>query len=191
MAYVPFIIEPLIALLFVTLALFVWRHSMARIAYWTCFTLVFLSASIGWCEWLLSLSGNRLPYFISTWSVLSFASLVPPLLTAFVPRQVHTVLGLVVLFLLFRRIWLFLLKGERVPSAFVGFPKVLGQIGAISFFLSAITLTLSYVLGAGVGVPPGSMLGGMLLFPAFLCVPWAFFLTELLSFRRAPVEHEA
>jgi hypothetical protein len=47
-------------------------------------------------------------------------------------------------------------------------------------------LILSFALRAGSGVP-----GALLMIPAILCVPWAFFLTEVFSFRQPPLSHEA
>ena len=100
-----------------------------------------------------------------------------------IPKLVLMALGYVMLFLLLRRIWLFISKKEWVPFSFRGFPQVLGYIGAFSFALAIVVLVLSIVLRAGSGVP-----AGMLLIPAMFCVPWAFFLTELLSFRKAATQ---
>lgn len=153
---------------------------MTRTTYWLCFALVFFSALLGWSAWLFYLVGRGSPFPLSSLSVFSFGSLVPPMFSSLVPRLVHMVLGYAMLFLLLRRIWLFFSKKERVPSSFQGFPKLLGYIGAFSFAISAAAFALSIALRAGSGVP-----AGLLMLPALICVPWSFFLTEVLSFRHS------
>jgi hypothetical protein len=103
-----------------------------------------------------------------------------------VPRILLTALGYVMLLLFLRRVWLLTSGRERIPPSFAGFPKALGYVGACSFGLGVAVLALSMVLKAGSGVP-----GGMLLIPAIICVPWAFFITEVLSLRGKRVENAA
>lgn len=153
---------------------------MTRTTYWLCFALVLFSALGGWSAWLFYLLGKGSPFLLSSLSVFSFGSLVPPMFSSLIPRLVHTVLGYVMLFLLLRRIWLFCSKKERVPPSFKGFPKVLGYVGAFSFVISVAAFGLTIVLRAGSGVP-----AALLMLPALICVPWSFFLTEALSFRRS------
>ena len=101
------------------------------------------------------------------------------MLSGLVPGLVKLMLGGGMLFLIFRRIWLFFSKKERVPPSFQGFPKVLGYIGAISFVVSVAAFALTMALRGGSGVP-----AALLMLPALICVPWSFFLTEIFSFRR-------
>lgn len=159
---------------------------MERIAYWTCFTLVFLSIAGTWLGWLFLLHavGGRSP-LMGMAPLLSFGSLVPIMLAALVPRVVHTVLGVVMLLLLLRRIWLLVIRKERVPHSFRGFPRLLGYVGAASFGIGFLALVLTVLLRAGSGVP-----AGLLLLPAVFCVPWAFFLTEVFSLRKVAVQEQ-
>jgi hypothetical protein len=153
---------------------------MTRTAYWLCFGLVLFSTLLGWSAWLLYLIGHSAPVAHSFMSIFSFGSLVPPMFIFQVPRVVHMVLAYVMLFFLLRRIWLLLSSRESVPLSFKGFPKFLGYIGAFSFLISFMAFGLTIALKAGSGVP-----ATLLMFPAFICIPWAFFLTEALSFYRA------
>ncbi len=77
------------------------------------------------------------------------------------------------LFLVIRRAWLFVARHERVPSTFIGVPKVLAQVAMWSFLAFVAILVLTMVFQAGSGVP-----AALTLVPATICVPWAFFLTE-------------
>lgn len=151
---------------------------MTRTAYWLCFALVLISVLFGWSAWLFYLFGKDPPYFLTSFSFLSFGSLVPPMFSSLVPRFVQMILGYAMLFLVLRRIWLLFSKKERVPSSFQGLPKVLGYIGAFSFAISVAGFALSIALRAGSGVP-----AALLMIPALICIPWAFFLTEALSIR--------
>lgn len=158
---------------------------MRKFAYWLCFTLIAIPATANLIILALSLIGVvvREPNFLSLFS--SFVFLVPPSLP-FIPMPVMILLAYVMSFLLLRRTWLTIAKKETVPLSFRGFPMVLGYIGAFSFSFAFVGLLLSIALKAGSGVPTG-----MLLIPATFCVPWAFFLTEALSFRKAAVNREA
>jgi hypothetical protein len=159
---------------------------MKRFVYWLCFTLVAIPTTYSLVAWPLSLFGLSLPAppFLSLF--FSFGSLVPQMLAPLVPRPILVVLGLAMMFLILRRAYLFAFKKERVPHSFRGFQKVLGYVGASFFVLASVVLILSIALRAGSGVP-----AGMLLLPAMLCVPWAFFLTEVLSFRKEAPLREA
>lgn len=151
---------------------------MRTLAYACCFVLVAVSTIHGFSAWLLSLLQINIRY--STWlSILSFGSLVPGMVAPLVPLPVHIAAGLVMLFLVLRRAWLFLVKRERVPTSFRGLPKILGYFGTGFFIAALAAFALTIVLRAGSGVP-----AGMLLIPALFFVPWAFFLTEVMSFFR-------
>jgi hypothetical protein len=153
---------------------------MRKFSYWFCFALVAIPNVFGYAAWLLSLAGVTLPWMGTLSLFMSFGSLVPIMLAPLLPRVVVFAVGFVMLFLVLRRLWLLVAKREGLPHSFVGAPKVLAYIGVGSLSLGVIVLVLSMLLRAGSGVP-----GAMLLLPAVLCVPWAFFLTEALSFRAA------
>ncbi|MBK9520769.1 MAG: hypothetical protein IPO13_03940 [Rhodocyclaceae bacterium] len=150
---------------------------MKIFSYWLCFALVAIPHAAALLGMLLAKSGVALPW-ITAWTVLSwFGSLVPPMFVFLIPPLVATVLHYALLALIGRRIWLQIAKREGVPSSYTIPPKVLGYIAAWSFTIGLVVLALSMALNAGSGVPVG-----MILLPAILCAPWAFFLTELLSF---------
>ncbi len=153
---------------------------MTRIAYWVCFSLVLFSFLVGLLPWLFYWTAGRSPNFMLALSVFSFGSLVPPRIGLFVPSYVHSALGYGMLVLLLRRIWLVAFKKERVPSSFRGFPKLLGYMGALFFSVSILAFALSIKLQVGSGIP-----AAFLMFPAMVFVPWSFFLTEVLTFRRS------
>jgi len=154
---------------------------MRSFCYWVCFSLVALACAFTYGTWLLSVLEVHLP-FLTLFSLLSmFGSLVPPMLSPLLPRFLVVGLSLIMLALVCRRAWLMVTKRERVPQSFVGIPKALGYIGAWSFVVALVLLLLSILLRAGSGVP-----AGMLALPAVLCVPWAFFLSEVISLRKAP-----
>lgn len=151
---------------------------MRKFSYWLCFTLVAIPAALGLLGWLLSMVGMALPWMAALSLLSLFGSLVPPILRHVVPSFVSIALGYVLLALAARRVWLQLAKREGVPHTYAGAAKVLGYVGAWSLIIAAVVLVLSIALRAGSGVP-----AGMILLPAVFCVPWAFFLTEVLSFR--------
>lgn len=152
---------------------------MRNLAYALCFTLIGVPAVYSLLVSALALLGVSLPYPHSLSQVFSFGSLVPPMFAFGVPLPVHVVLGFAMLFLVLRRSWLFVARKERTPSSFVGFQKILGYIAFWSFSLGLLVFVLSVALEAGSGVP-----AAMLMLPAIVCTPWAFFITEVLSFRR-------
>jgi hypothetical protein len=153
---------------------------MRPFAYALCAILVAIPAIYGLLASFLGLLKVSMPF--PPWFTLfySFGSLVPPMLAGLMPPWVMTVLGYGVALLVLRRIWLFVARKERTPSAFAGLPKMLGYIGFWSFSVGVAVLVLSALLKAGSGVP-----AGMLMIPAVICIPWAFFLTEIISFRKS------
>jgi len=159
---------------------------MRTTAYYLCATLVGIPAIYGLAASLLSLAHVAVPYLLWFDPLLWFGSLVPRMFVYSVPRVLLSVLGYVMLLLFLRRLWLLASGRERVPASFAGFPKALGYVGAFSLGLGVAVLALSMVLKAGSGVP-----GGMLLIPAIICVPWAFFITEVLSLRGKRVKNAA
>ncbi|MDQ1832692.1 hypothetical protein [Massilia scottii] len=151
--------------------------SMRTFSYWLCFGLVVPAYILGLVFTLLQLAGISPPGAQLLQLFLPFGSLVPAMLAHFLPRILTLLLYVVMLALVARRIWLYA-HGERVPLSYAGPPQFLGYVGTISFIIAAIVLVLAIVLKAGSGVP-----AGLALLPALFCVPWAFFLTELFSFR--------
>ena len=156
------------------------HHQMRKFSYWLCFFLVAFPAVLGALAWLLSLASIAVPGANILYLFMSFGSLVPPMLAHVVPRFISVAVWYLLLALVARRVWLQITRREGVPHTYLGTPKVLGYVGAWSFILAAVMLALSIALRAGSGVP-----AGMLLLPAAFCVPWAFFLTEVLSLRAA------
>ncbi len=153
---------------------------MRAFCYWICFVLVALAALVKHATWLLSSLGIGIPGINLVTLATSFGSLVPPMFAFRLPSFIVIALGFVMLFLVARRLWLLVMKRQGIPHSFTGAAKVLGYVGAWSFVLAVILLLLSLALRAGSGVP-----AGMLALPAVVCVPWAFFLAEALSFRGA------
>ena len=151
---------------------------MRKFSYWLCFSLVAIPFGIGLVGWLLSKFYIALPAMGLVSLLSSFSSLIPRILAPMFPTFISVALNLVMLIFVLRRTWLLFAKNEGVPTSFEGTAKVLAYIGSWSFILALIVLIASIALHAGTGVP-----AGMLLLPAAFCVPWAFFLTEVLSLR--------
>lgn len=152
---------------------------MRAISYFLCATLIAVPTLYSLVGAALSLLKVQVPYLPFLSLLFSFGSLVPPMLGGLVPRPLTIVLGYAMTFLVLRRCWLFVTKKERTPASFVGFQKALGYVGFWSFSIGVLVLLLSMALKAGSGVP-----AGMLMIPAMICAPWAFFLTEVISFKR-------
>ena len=152
---------------------------MRSSVYALCFTLVAVPSLYSLVGLPLALLQVQVPF--PSWFIplYSFGSLVPPMLSSIVPRSIEIVIGYGLAILAIRRIWLFCVNRERAPATFVGLPKTLGYIGFWSFCIGATLLLLAALLRAGSGVP-----GAMVMIPAVICVPWAFFLTEIATFRR-------
>jgi hypothetical protein len=159
---------------------------MRSAAYLICTALVGIPVIIGWTNLLLSPLGVSLPSVPIFELFYRFGSLVPPMLLHLVPQIALYVLSFLMLFLFLRRMWLSVAKKQGTPASFAGFQKGLAYIGVFSFLLGIAALALSMALKVGSGVP-----GALLMIPAMLCIPWAFFITELLSFRRRAEENAA
>jgi hypothetical protein len=160
---------------------------MKTICYWLCFTLVAIPNTYGLAAWAAALFHTSLPAPPFFALLFSFSSPVPQMLAPLLPRFILVLVSVATVFLLVRRVWLTTARKERgAPWSFYGFPRALGYIGAGSFVLAFLGLALSIAFKAGSGVP-----AGMLLLPAVICIPWAFFLTELLSFRKRSLVREA
>ena len=97
-------------------------------------------------------------------------------------------------FLLLRRTWLFAAKKELVPSAFRGFQESLAYLGIVSCIVSLLLASLVFLCTIYSGNEGAVMLLAALYavigFPAWFCIPWSLFLTEVLSFYR-PLNNEA
>lgn len=83
------------------------------------------------------------------------------------------------LILVARRFWLIIKRKEYIPHSFKGMPMLISVIGGISFMLGVIALLVTILLGGGSGVP-----AGLVFIPSMYCIPWGFFLTEVLSLKR-------
>jgi hypothetical protein len=153
---------------------------MRKFSYWLCFSLVAIPSGISIIGWLLSIIHVAIPSMGLLLVLSSFGSLIPKILAPMFPAFINAALALVMLLLVIRRAWLLMAKRDGVPHSFQGTAKVLAYVGAGSLMLGITVLLLSAVFRVASGA-----LGGMLIFPAALCVPWAFFLTEVLSLRGA------
>lgn len=158
---------------------------MRSIVYFLCATLVTLPTMHLLVVSFLSMLEVRVPYNTSLSLLFSFGYLFPPMVADLVPRLLRMVLGYAMMFLVLRRCWLFAVKKERTPVSFVGFQKALGYVGFWFFLLSVFVLVLSMALKADTGGLPA----GILMIPATFCVPWAFFFTEITSFKRKSATH--
>ena len=148
---------------------------MRTITYFSCAILVALPTLYGLAITGLSLLKIQVPHTTLLSLLFSFGSLVPSLFVGLVPRSLAMVLGYAMMFLVLRRCWLFVAKKQRTPASFVGFQKVLGYVGFWSFLLSVLAFPIAYTVGL-----PISPVHLMLL--PMVCVPWAFFITEIASF---------
>ncbi|MCV2366478.1 hypothetical protein LNV23_23900, partial [Paucibacter sp. DJ1R-11] len=150
---------------------------MRTIAYFSCAILVALATLTGLVINGLLLLRVQVPHVIFLSQLLSFGSLVPAAFADQIPRPLAIVLGYAMLFLVFRRCWLFVAKKERTPASFVGFQKGLGYVAFCSLLLSALAIPLS--LTVGLPVSPVHLI----MIP-MVCVPWSFFVTEVTGFGR-------
>lgn len=149
-------------------------ESMLRhLAYFGCAVLVALASLYLAAAYPLSMLDVRLPA-PPWWQLLRyFGSLVPPMAAGLVPRMVVLVLTYLLAFLALRRIWRLGTRGEGTPAQFRGLSAAVGYVGIVSFVAAIALLALAALLGARSGA-----LTGVLMIPAALAVPWAFFLSE-------------
>ena len=159
---------------------------MKRLSYWLSFSLVAIPMAFGLATWVLSLAGIPVPLLPFMPLLSSFSSPVPLMFSFVVPSPILLVIGLLMLFLVLRRLWLLAFRGFSVPSAYRGFQMVLGIAGSGFLLAGLALLLLSILLKAGSGVP-----AGLLMVPATLCVPWAILITELVSLREWVVRRGA
>jgi hypothetical protein len=153
---------------------------MRTFCYWGCFTLVALVSLSKHVTLLMALIGNTGAHTPSFAMLSQLGSIGGPRAFAVVGLSyINMALGLFVLFLLVRRVWLLLAKRQGIPESFTGVPKKLGYTGAWMFMFASAVLLLSMVLHAGSGVP-----AGLLMVPAYYFSFWAILLTELFSLRR-------
>jgi len=157
---------------------------MRSVAYFFCVVLVALSTFYASLVSLLSLFRPPSTFLLSVDMFLLFGSLVPPILANWLPRSAVSVLGYLMLFLATRRTWLFIVRKERTPVSFGAFQNLLALIGLAFFALGWGTM----IFGASVS---SGFTAAILFIPAMVCIPWAFFLTEIFSFRRGPIKSAA
>lgn len=155
---------------------------MRRLVYWGCAIVMAISGLGSLIPVLLTMAGQSgTPLHLLSSLFGQFATVVPNAFAYFVPQGVKLAIVVLIQLLVVRRVWLLVARGQRqAPDSFRGFPMTLGYIGLASLLLGVAGLGISIALKAGSGVP-----AGMLLLPAVFCIPWAFFLTEVLSFRTA------
>ncbi|MCE3605992.1 hypothetical protein LXA47_20625 [Massilia sp. P8910] len=152
---------------------------MRTFSYWLCFALVVPAHVLGLLLALLPLGGIVFPGWSLFELLFLFSSLIPRIVAQSVPYILAWLLYLVMLASVAHRLWLFYARGERVPPSYAGLPLVLCYLGAVSLLVAIVVLVLSSVYQTGYG-----FLSAMIAFPATICIPWGFFLTELLSFRK-------
>lgn len=146
---------------------------LRHLAYFGCASLVAIASLYRAFAYPLSLLDLHLPQ-PPWWQLLRFfGSLVPPMAAGLVPRMVVLVLTYLLAFLVLRRLWRLFTRGEGTPAQFRGVSAVVGYVGIVSFAAGVALLTLVALLGARSGA-----LAGVLMVPAALAVPWAFFLSE-------------
>jgi hypothetical protein len=111
-------------------------------------------------------------YGFATLFPMELSSMLGPLENLLAPLVIAG--PIVSLALVIRRGWRTIARGERVPGAFDGKLLVLGASGLVALVLA--------ILGTAVQVGDASK--SMLFVPAWLCVPWAFLLTEIKTLQR-------
>ena len=148
---------------------------MRAVAYFSCAILVALPALYGLAITGLSLIKVQVPHIPFGDLLFSFGSLIPVMFLVVLPKTLVMVLGYLMVFLVLRRCWLLIAKKQRTPASFVGFQKVLGYVGFWSFLLSVLAWPIAYTVGLPIS-PAHLMMVPM------VCVPWAFFITEIASF---------
>ena len=146
---------------------------MRYLAFFSCALLVAIPSLYRAGAHALSLLDVRLPAPPGFQLLRVFGSLVPPIATGVVPRLVVLILIYVLAFLVLRRLWRLCTRGEGVPAQFGGLVLGLGYVGLVSFAAAATVLLLAAQSGVRLGA-----LGGVLMLPAAVAVPWAFFLAE-------------
>ncbi len=154
---------------------------MRKLSYYTCLTIFGVTnvlTGLAWVVFLLKLPIST-PPIIHTLKM--FGSLIPIMFSSSLPKLVHITVLLISLYLVFRRLWLMKKHKEYIPNSFRGFPKVISIVGCISFLLGVVMIVIGIIVKAGSGVP-----AGLVLIPAAYCIPWGFFLTEVLIFRSSP-----
>lgn len=151
-------------------------------------SIFFVASSIlcGLVTELLTLYGVSFRYNSLLSYMNWFGLLAPRLASMFLPPLVLAVLVSGTVFLLLRRMWLLIVKKERVPSSFRGISKISGYIGICSFFLTLLLLPI--VKGGGYFI---MALFFVLLLPSVFFTFVAFILTELFSFHWRLFKHEA
>jgi len=153
---------------------------MRKLSYWVCFTLLLVPATLRVIGVAYMAIGERffVPRIIEPLYLVT--SLIPSATTHYLPKGTPLVAGFAMAFLVFRRAWLLVSRKEQTPSTYSGLPLLLGYVGIGSLLVSSAVLALSVLLRAGSGVP-----AGLLMIPAAICIPWAFFITEAKSVTRS------
>ncbi len=159
---------------------------MRTIIYFSSVFFVASSVLCGLVTEFLALYGVSFPYnsFLSDIKVFGF--LAPRMASPFLPTLVLAVLESATVLLLLRRMWLLIVRKERVPSSFRGISETLGYLGICSIFLIPLLLTIL----RGGGYFFGALLV-LLLFPSVFFIFGSFILTEIFSFHWRVLKHGA
>lgn len=146
---------------------------MRYLAFFSCALLVAIPSLYRAAAHALSFLDVRLPAPPGFQLLRFFGSLVPPMAASVVPRAVAVALVYMLALLVLRRLWRMFARGEAAPAQFNGLVLVLGYVGVVCVALAATLLWLAAELRVGLGA-----VSGVLLLPAAIAVPWAFFLAE-------------
>ena len=118
--------------------------------------------------------------YLILWDKLSlnFISPIPPIIKQMVPKILNLIVTYIMIFSVLRRISLLRLS-TNLPISFRGFPYGLAWISFVGFVLAIIGYGIFFIAGVkGTSAP-----AAMLLIPTILLTPWAFLITEILSFK--------
>jgi hypothetical protein len=157
---------------------------MRRIAYLLCAVLVGIPTVYASVVSLFLILHLPLPFPFSIDMFLPFRFLIPPMMARWVSSWVVGASGYLMLLLVIRRAWLLIARSELTPASFGRFQTLLGFTGLACFALAWGIIIFSNNDGAGFSA-------AILFIPAMICIPWAFFLAEIFSFRRGVVKNAA
>jgi hypothetical protein len=152
------------------------RGAVHKFSYWLGFSLITLSFVL---PLLLHHKVLLLPRLDSIYVFFSFASLVPMEYRYSLPFFVFATPAYVLMALALRRLWLLITTNEVIPHSYTEGAKLVGYLNTCLFIFATLILILSIALKVSDTVAKS------MFYLLAISIPWNFFLTELLSFRRA------
>ena len=151
---------------------------MIRIIYILAFIVVAVSTILPWVKYLFFQIDIRISYGLFE-IFLRYNNPIPILLSQFIPKLIIYISYYVFLFLIVRRIFLFIAKRELplpIKHSLIAYPIYLFLfLTFLSFLLGTLALLTTIFLKAGSGVP-----AGLIMIPSML-MPTVIFLVELYS----------